>query len=40
MQGEVFQAHAVYKDFITLWQDADPNIPTLKHAKAEYAKLQ
>jgi hypothetical protein len=40
MQGEVFQAHAAYKDFITLWQDADPNIPVLKEARAEYARLQ
>jgi eukaryotic-like serine/threonine-protein kinase len=29
-----------YKDFFTLWKDADPNIPILKQAKAEYAKLQ
>jgi eukaryotic-like serine/threonine-protein kinase len=31
---------AAYKDFLTLWKDADPNIPILKQAKAEYAKLQ
>ena len=31
---------AAYKDFLTLWKDADPNIPILKEAKAEYAKLQ
>jgi len=29
-----------YKDFLTLWKDADPNIPMFKQAKAEYAKLQ
>jgi len=29
-----------YKDFLTLWNDADPDIPILKEAKAEYAKLQ
>jgi len=29
-----------YKDFLTLWKDADPDIPILKQAKAEYAKLQ
>src|SRR5690242_5554854 len=29
-----------YKDFFTLWTDADPDIPILKQAKAEYAKLQ
>jgi hypothetical protein len=27
-------------DFLTLWKDADPDIPILKQAKAEYAKLQ
>ena len=31
---------AAYKDFLTLWRDADPDIPILKQAKAEYAKLQ
>jgi eukaryotic-like serine/threonine-protein kinase len=31
---------AVYKDFLTLWKDADPDIPILKEAKAEKAKLQ
>jgi len=30
---------AAYKDFLTLWQDADPDIPILKEAKTEYAKL-
>jgi hypothetical protein len=34
------RALAAYKDFLTLWKDADPDIPTLKEAKAEYAKLQ
>jgi eukaryotic-like serine/threonine-protein kinase len=29
-----------YQDFLTLWKDADPDIPILKQAKAEYAKLQ
>jgi eukaryotic-like serine/threonine-protein kinase len=33
------RALAAYKDFLTLWKDADPNIPILKAAKAEYAKL-
>jgi hypothetical protein len=28
------------KDFLTLWKDADPDIPILKQAKAEYARLQ
>src|ERR1700691_3408271 len=34
------RALAAYKDFLTLWKDADPDIPNLKEAKAEYAKLQ
>ncbi len=34
------RALAAYKDFLTLWKDADPNIPILKEAKAEYAGLQ
>jgi eukaryotic-like serine/threonine-protein kinase len=34
------RALAAYKDFLTLWKDADPDNPILKQAKAEYAKLQ
>jgi eukaryotic-like serine/threonine-protein kinase len=34
------RALAAYKDFLALWKDADPDIPVLKQAKAEYAKLQ
>jgi tetratricopeptide (TPR) repeat protein len=34
------RALAAYESFLTLWKDADPNIPILKQAKAEYAKLQ
>jgi len=34
------RALAAYKDFLTLWKDADPNIPILKEAKAGYAKLR
>jgi serine/threonine protein kinase/tetratricopeptide (TPR) repeat protein len=34
------RALTAYKDFLTLWKDADPDIPILKEAKAEYAKLQ
>jgi len=34
------RALAAYKDFLTLWKDADPDIPILKEAKAQYAKLQ
>jgi DNA-binding winged helix-turn-helix (wHTH) protein/tetratricopeptide (TPR) repeat protein len=34
------RALVAYKDFLTLWKDADPDVPILKEAKAEYAKLQ
>jgi len=34
------RALAAYKDFLKLWKDADPNIPILKEAKAEYARLE
>ena len=34
------RALAAYKDFLTLWKDADPDIPILVVAKSEYAKLQ
>jgi tetratricopeptide (TPR) repeat protein len=40
MQGDNAKAKIAYKDFLTLWKDADPDIPILKQAKAEYAKLQ
>jgi eukaryotic-like serine/threonine-protein kinase len=34
------RARSAYNDFLTLWKDADPNIPILKQAKAEYSKLR
>jgi len=40
MQGDAAKAKAAYNDFFTLWKDADPDIPILKEAKSEYAKLQ
>jgi len=40
MQGDTAKAKTAYQDFLTLWKDADPDIPILKEAKAEYAKLQ
>jgi hypothetical protein len=40
LQGDTIKAKATYQDFLTLWKDADPDIPVLKEAKAEYAKLQ
>jgi predicted Zn-dependent protease len=39
LQGDTAKAKAAYRDFLTLWRDADPDIPILKQAKAEYAKL-
>jgi eukaryotic-like serine/threonine-protein kinase len=38
--GDKDGARNSYQDFLTLWKDADPDIPILKQAKAEYAKLQ
>jgi Tfp pilus assembly protein PilF/predicted Ser/Thr protein kinase len=38
--GDKAKARAAYQDFLTLWKDADPDIPLLKEAKAEFAKLQ
>jgi hypothetical protein len=40
MQGDTAKAKAAYRDFLTLWKDADPDIPILQQAMAEYAKLQ
>ena len=38
--GDLEKARTAYQDFFALWKDADPDIPILKQAKAEYAKLQ
>jgi len=40
MQGSPAKARAAYLDFLILWKDADPDIPILRQAKAEFAKLQ
>ncbi len=40
LQGDTAKARAAYQDFLTLWKDADPDVPILKQAKAEYAKLK
>jgi len=40
LSGDKSKARAAYQDFLTLWKDADPDIPILKQAKAEYARLQ
>jgi Tfp pilus assembly protein PilF len=37
---ELPEAKAAYRDFLTLWKDADPDVPILKQARAEFAKLQ
>jgi hypothetical protein len=39
LQGDAVKARSAYQDFLTLWKDADPDIPAWKEAKAEYAKL-
>jgi len=38
--GETAKSKAAYQDFLALWRDADPDVPILKEAKAEYATLQ
>ena len=40
LSGDTIKAKAAYQDFLTLWKDADPDIPILRQAKAEYARLQ
>jgi tetratricopeptide (TPR) repeat protein len=40
ISGDTAKAKAAYNDFLTLWKEADPDVPILKEAKAEYAKLQ
>jgi eukaryotic-like serine/threonine-protein kinase len=40
MQGDTAKAKATYPDFLTLWKDADRDIPILKEATAEYEKVQ
>ena len=40
MQGDTAKAKSAYQDFLTFWKDADPDVPILKQAKAEYARLQ
>ena len=40
LTGDTGKARAAYQDFFALWKDADPDVPILKEAKAEYAKLQ
>ena len=40
LEGDTVKAKAAYQDFLATWKDADPDIPILKEAKAEYGKLQ
>jgi serine/threonine protein kinase/Tfp pilus assembly protein PilF len=40
LMGDTVEAGAAYKDLLTLWKDADPDLPILTEAKKEYAKLQ
>jgi hypothetical protein len=37
--GARYKAHAAYQNFLTLWNDADPDLPVYQQAKVEYAKL-
>jgi len=39
MMGDEGSAREWYEEFLTIWKDADPDIPILKQAKAEFAKL-
>src|SRR5712671_6761387 len=40
LQGDTPKARAAYQDFFAVWKDADPDVPVLKQAKAEYEKLK
>ena len=40
LQGDTAKARSAYQDFLMLWKNADPDVPVLKLARAEYAKLQ
>ena len=40
LQGDKAKARASYQDFFAIWKEADSDVPILKEAKAEYAKLQ
>jgi predicted Zn-dependent protease len=40
LTGDSARARKAYQDFLALWKDADPDIPILREAKQEYAKLK
>jgi eukaryotic-like serine/threonine-protein kinase len=39
LSGDTVKAKSAYRDLLTLWKNADPDIPVLKDARAEYARL-
>jgi hypothetical protein len=40
MSGDRAKSRTAYQDFLALWKDADPDLPLLRQAKAEYAKTE
>ena len=40
LEGDTAKSRTAYEGFLTLWKDADPDLPILKQARAEYAKVQ
>jgi hypothetical protein len=40
LSGDTMRAKTAYQDFLTLWKDADQDIPIFQQAKAEFARLQ
>jgi hypothetical protein len=40
LSRDTVKARTAYQDFLSLWKDADPDVPVLKQAKAEYARLR
>src|SRR6185503_3804389 len=40
LSGDPIKAKPAYQDFLTLWKDADPDIPILKQAVSEFSRLQ
>jgi hypothetical protein len=40
LSGDKTKAQTAYQNFLTLWKDADPGIPILEQAKAEFAKIE
>jgi hypothetical protein len=40
LQGDIPKARAAYSDFLSLWKNANPDVPILKQAKVEFAGLK